>query len=109
MAIYYIILQYGGVKTIDDANPDANHSVVAMVTIKALLPNKKDVSKTAELDIVLIVDKSSSMSGDRMETMKSLIHYLINSILNENHRLGNGSILQIILSSSIWDIPTVKL
>jgi Mg-chelatase subunit ChlD len=63
--------------------------VHAMVTIKGLLPNEKNVLKTAELDIVLIVDKSSSMEGSRMKTMKNLILYLINSILKENHRLGN--------------------
>jgi hypothetical protein len=85
----YIILQYNGVKMIDGAKPDANLSVIAMVTIKGLLPNDKNVVKTAELDIVVILDKSLSMSaGSRMQTMKSLILYLINSVLKENHRLG---------------------
>ena len=75
---------------IDGSNPGANLPVHAMVTIKGLLPNNKDVSKTVDLDIVLIVDKSRSMEGNRMETMKNLILHLINSVLKENHRLGKN-------------------
>ena len=72
----------------DGAKPDANLSVIAMVTINALLPSIKDVTKTGDLDIVLIVDKSGSMEGTPMQTMKKLIQHLIQSVLKENHQLG---------------------
>ena len=94
-----VILQCDCVKLRYDSNPDANLSVVAMVTIKGLLPRKKDVLKTGDLDIVLILDTSKSMNGSRMQIMKNLTKYLIKSILKQNHRLGkniNMSIAEIV-------------
>ena len=80
--------QYGCVKMSDDAIPDANLSVVAMVTIKGHLPRKKDILKMSAPDIVLILDTSNTMNASRMQLMKNLTNYMIKSMLKENHRLG---------------------
>ena len=83
-----MFLQYDGVKMIDDSNATKNLAVWTMVTITGALPKNKNVLSMAELDIVLIIDTSDSMMGNRLSTMKNLIRHLINSTLMENHRLG---------------------
>ena len=60
-----------------DSNASAPLSVVAMVTIKGLRPSILNAEQTAEIDFVLVLDKSRSMLGKRMKSMKSLILHFI--------------------------------
>ena len=69
------------------------HPAISMVTVKSQVSDYESAAKEADLDIVLVVDVSVSMDGAPLQTMKSLLLYLIDQ-LKENHRLGKSIIIQ---------------
>ena len=70
---------------VDKKDPNALIPAVSMVTVKGLVTDS--FTKEADLDIVMVVDLSGSMSGIPIETMKNFMLKLIDR-LKEHHRLG---------------------
>jgi hypothetical protein len=97
---------------VDSSNPNAVVPAIGMVTVKGLVTDYDSVTKETDLDFVLVVDLSGSMAGAPIETMKTVMLHLIDT-LKENHRLGKSSVDRsaIILCQSrvSWFPPPVTL
>lgn len=79
--------QYDSVEVENATKPGASLEAVGMVAVKGLVTDYESSKKEADLDIVLVIDKSGSMAGIPMETIKKVILHLIDR-LKSYHRLG---------------------
>ena len=79
----YVDSKYDSVELTSEHNPNTT----GMIGIKGLVTNSKIAANSPDMDIVLVIDKSGSMGGIPIETIRHVILSFID-VLKINHRLG---------------------